>query len=357
MGSSARRVVPAQRSEGPKTACSVTFPGTFQDARCRNLAQAVEEVTAVNRGRLFVPSGRDGSGIPVSRKLAVITPSYGPDSELFGELHRSVLHHTSEDTVHHVIVPTADQAVFARFAGPRCRIWTEPELLPRRYVRVPRSGLWANLRRPWPPVRGWVIQQALKIAAAANVDADVALLLDSDVVLVRPTHAENFTTDDRLSLYRVEDGVHAGMDRHIKWHHAARGLLGLPATRALPLPDYVSSLNFWDPALVREMQERITKVTGRHWMDAFNSHLHISEFILYGVFVDEVVGATAGPPPYTDSVCHNRWDDTPLDLAAALDFADRLTPSAVGMMISAKSRTPWDVRLAAVQRCAQVAGG
>ncbi|MDF5752463.1 DUF6492 family protein [Spongiactinospora sp. TRM90649] len=289
-------------------------------------------------------------------KLAVITPSYGPDSELFTELHRSVLRHTSDDTVHHVIVPTADKTVFSRFESPRCRIWTEPELLSGRYARIPGTGLWVNLRRPWPPVRGWVIQQALKIAAAGIVDADVVLLLDSDVVLVRPTDVKSFTSDGKLCLYRVADGVHAGMERHVRWHQVARDLLGLPPVTELPLDDYVSSLNFWDPAVVRAMQQRITEVTGRPWMDAFNAQLHISEFILYGVYVDEIVGATAERPPSNTSICHNRWDRTPLDLAAALAFAERLNPSAIGMMISAKSKTPWDVRLAAVERCDQVAG-
>jgi hypothetical protein len=289
-------------------------------------------------------------------QLAIITPSYGPDAALFAELHRSVLQHTSPDTVHHVIVPTADKRVFGEYAGPRCRIWTEPELLPRHYVRVPRSGLWVNVKRPWPPVRGWVMQQAIKIAAAGMLDADVVLLLDSDVVLVRDTSVERFKADGRLCLFRLEGGVHEGMPRHLLWHQAARELLGLPPAPVPPLADYVSSLNFWEPAVVGAMQRHISEVTGRHWLDAFNSRLHISEFILYGVFVDEVLGVSSERPPSNSTICHNRWDRTPLDLDAAIAFAEGLGPKAIGMMISAKSKTPWDARLAAVRRCAQVTG-
>ncbi|WP_113702597.1 DUF6492 family protein [Nonomuraea lactucae] len=289
-------------------------------------------------------------------ELAVVTPSFGPDAELFAQLHASVLEHTTEDTVHHVIVPAGDRERFAGFAGPRCRVWTEPELLPRRYVRVPRSGLWVNALRPWPPIRGWVIQQALKLAATARAEARAVLVADSDIVLVRPVDVAAFRADGQLRLHRVERGVHAGMPRHVRWHQVARDLLGLPPAPPPPLHDYVSSLTFWDPVVVRAMQGRIAESAGRPWLDAFNARLHISEFILYGVFVDELYAA-GGPPAGDDTICHNYWDRTPLDRDGALAFADRLGPEAIGMMISAKSGTPPSVREAAVRRCAEVAGG
>jgi hypothetical protein len=289
-------------------------------------------------------------------ELAVITPSYRDDVGLFPELHRSVLRFTSAETIHHVFVPERDVRLFAPFAGPRCRVWPRSELLPSRYRLVPRSDVYVNVRRPWPPVRGWVMQQAIKIAAAGVIEADVVLLADSDVVLVRPTTAERFLADGRLCLYRDERGVTADMERHVIWHRVARELLGLPAAPPPPLPDYVSPLNFWDPAIVRAMQRRITETTGLHWMDAFNSQLHISEFILYGVFVDEVLSASSTPPPSNITICHNNWQRTPLGNDDALAFADRLGPEAIAMMISAKSRTPEDVRAAAIQRCVQAAG-
>lgn len=286
-------------------------------------------------------------------ELAVVTPTYRPDAELFAQLHRSVLEHTAEDTVHHVIVPTADRALFAGYEGPRCRLWTYREILPRRIVRPPGTALWIDARRPWPPLRGWVVQQAAKIAVTARLDARVVLVADSDVVFVRRARAEHFRAGGQVSLYRVDDGVHAGMPDHLAWHRAARELLGLPGPVTPPLPDYVSSLACWDPALVRAMTARITEATGRDWLSAFTGHLQISEFIVYGVFVEEVLRAV---PPVDTALCHSRWDRTPLDPAGAVAFADRLGPRAIGMMISAKSRTPMAARLAAIQRCALITG-
>lgn len=284
-------------------------------------------------------------------ELAVITPTYRPDAELFADLHASVLRHTGQQVVHHVIVPDVDQTIFGRFAGPRCRVWTASELMPGRYLRLPRLNYRLNVRRPWPPVRGWVMQQALKIAAAATLDADVVLMADSDVVLVRDVTAATFVTDGKLPLFRMPDAVHAGMPDHVHWHKIARQLLGLPPAPGLPLPDYVSALNVWSPDTVRAMQAKVAEVTGRHWMDAFTSQLQISEFILYGVFVDELLAGDT-PWPGESAICHNYWETTPLTVDAALEFADALQPEAVGMMISAKSHTPHDVRLAAIARCA-----
>ncbi|WP_336209659.1 DUF6492 family protein [Nonomuraea sp. LPB2021202275-12-8] len=284
-------------------------------------------------------------------QLAVITPSYAQDAELFALLHRSVLENTSEDTVHHVFVPPGDREIFARYQGPRCHVWVRSELLPSRYVRLPGTDLYVNYRRPWPPLRGWVMQQTVKIAAADLIDADAMLIVDSDAVLVRPTSAAAFTVDGRLCLYRLEGGVTAEMERHVVWHQVARELLGLPPAPAPPLPDYVTALTFWDPAVVRAMQRHISEVTGRDWIDAFNSRLHISEFILYGVFVDEVLKTS---PPVNTTICHLSYNHEPWDEATAVAFADRLAPDAIGMMISAKSHTPMDARLAAIRRCAQV---
>lgn len=282
--------------------------------------------------------------------LAVITPTWRPDAALFAHLHRSVLEHTPDDTVHHLIVPAAHRSVFAGYEGRRCRIWTHPELLPRRYVRLP-GGVWINTRRPWPPVRGWVMQQAAKLAAAAAVDADVVLIADSDSVLVRPTSADRLLVDGRTCLYRADGAIHDGMQRHVQWHQVARDLLGLPAAPDPPLPDYVSGIGVWDPPAVRAMLRRITEVTGRHWVDAFTSRLHISEFIVYGVFVDEVCDPS---PPGDDAICHTYYEQTPLDMAGAMDFVEALKPETIGMMIAGNSGTPPEVRLAAIRRSAEI---
>ena len=79
------------------------------------------------------------------------------------------------------------------------------------------------------------------------------------------------------------------LPRHIAWHRAARTLLGLPPAEA-PYSDYISAMLACDPANVRRMLARVTAVSGRPWTTAITRQLHFSEWTLYGVFVDEVIG-------------------------------------------------------------------
>ena len=269
-------------------------------------------------------------------ELPVITPSYRADASIFEQLHRSVLEFTPESTVHHVFVPMQDRHLFTQYEGARCRIWTSSELLPARHLA---GG-------------GWVMQQAIKIAAAAQLDAEAVLLVDSDVVLVRPVRADRFRSAGRLNLCRHENSITPEM-RHFRWHQIARDLLGLPQAPP-PLHDYISPLSFWEPATVRAMQARIREVTGQAWLDAFTSEQTISEYILYGVFVDEILSCAGPRPPGVWGVSLNAHQLTPLDHDAAIAFANRLGPAAVAIMISARSDTPEEVRRTAIRRCTEI---
>lgn len=283
--------------------------------------------------------------------VAVITPSFGPDAPIFQDLRKSVMLHMPPSTVHHVVVPRGDHAIFARFTGSHCAVRTEPQLLPRRYLRTPVGGMWTNLRRPWPPVRGWVMQQALKIAAAGLMQTKAVIIADSDVVLVRSVGLSDLVQGDEVKLYRLDGAVHGGMERHVRWHRVARRLLGLETVVRPPLHDYVSSFNIWDPSVVRGMQARISEVTGRPWIDAVTAELQVSEFVLYGVYVDEVLGGLGSGGYLNAGFCHNYWDTTPLDGAGAEVFAAAVPQEALAVMISAKSRTPREVRQWVQQRC------
>ncbi len=279
-------------------------------------------------------------------RLAIITPSYAPDFELCADLHRSVLRHSPEPVRHHIIVPRRDLALFGRLAGPRLVLHDEAEFLPRSIRSLPGTKYRVNLRRPFPPLRGWILQQLIKLAAAARADADVVVLVDSDIEFVRPFTADTFRSDGAVRFYRKPDDVDDRLPRHVRWHRAARALLGLPDTPP-PYHDYVSSLLAWDPAVVRQLLERVEQVTGRRWSDAVGAHLHFSEWTLYGVFVDHLMGDEARAFATDDSRCHAYWDEAPLDDAGAREFVARAGPDDIAVMISAKSRTPLRTRRAA----------
>ena len=280
--------------------------------------------------------------------LAVITPSYARDFELCRELNCSVLEWTPPEVDHHLIVPTGDLKLFDPLRSPRTRIWTVDEMLPRRIWSVPKTNAWLNLRRPYPPIRGWVAQQLVKLHAAANLGTDVLVLADSDVVFVRPVTLETFRRNGLVRFYRADNAVDTHLPRHLIWHQVASRLLGLPPAGPPPLPDYISAFNAWDRKVVLGLRDRIEEVTGRRWLDAIAAELHVSEFILYGVFVDRVLKKSAEVSAANSMLCHSYWEATPLAPASAAGFVSGLAPEDVAVMISAKSGTPLDVRRGAL---------
>ena len=276
--------------------------------------------------------------------FAVLTPSYAPDFELCRELNRSVMQWTAPDVHHHLVVPQWDRKLFAALRGPRTRVWTVDELVPRRMLPLSIFNVWLDPRRPYPPIRGWVMQQIVKFAAAAELGADLLVLADSDVVLVRPVTIETFRKGDRVRFYRSEGAVDWRLPRHLLWHEVARRLLGLPPAGPPPFPDYISSFNVWDRRIVLALRERLEAVTGRPWLDVIASNLHISEFILYGVFVDAVLGASAPVIPEGSMLCHSYWGPEPMAGGTVSAFVRALQPDDVAVMISARSDTKPGVR-------------
>jgi hypothetical protein len=279
-------------------------------------------------------------------RMAIVTKSFAPDFELCVDLHRSVLRCLPESVHHNIIVPRQDQRLFSQLAGPRTHIRPESDFLPRSFVPVPRTNMMVNLRRPLPPARGWILQQIVKLAAVAASEEDVVLVADSDVEFVRPFEAGELVESGVVRFYRKPQAVDEHLPRHVIWHQVARRLLGLPKAEP-PYTDYISAMLACDPAIVRRMLDRITAVTGRPWATAIARQVHFSEWTLYGVFVDDVLGAPANSHASGDPLCHAHWGTTPLTQAGAREFLRGLQPTDIAAMISAKSRTPVEVKRAA----------
>jgi hypothetical protein len=275
--------------------------------------------------------------------LAVITPSYAPDLELCSDLNESVLRNTPGAVRHYIITPRRDVKPFSRLRGTRTEVLSVDEVMPRHVLPVPGANFWLNVRRPWPPVRGWVMQQVIKLQMAAQLDVGLLLLADSDVLLVRPVSAETFRLGGQTRFYRRDNEIDGGKPRHLVWCDVACKLLGVPPAPP-PHPDYISPFNVWERRIAIALQERIQQTTGRHWLDAITGQMHFSEFVLYGMFIDKVLGTRANVIETRSMLCHSYWERTPLDAAEAGKFVREMPPDDVAVMISAKSGTPLEVR-------------
>jgi hypothetical protein len=287
------------------------------------------------------PPTPDDNGL----EMVVVTPSWAPDLELFSDLHESVLRCFPRSVRHLVVTAERDQAAFRRFEGPRCEVLSTGDVLPRHVKVFPPTRMRVNLRRPVPPLRGWIVQQLVKLALAEQLEEKVIVVVDSDVVFLRPVTVSVFAPHGHVRFYRKDGGVSKEMARHVRWHEVARALLGLPPAPPLPLPDYISALNAWDRDLVIAALRHIEDATGRPWLTAVGRNVHFSEFILYGVFVDEIARPDASVVT-DDPLCHFYWDTVPLTVDTGLERLGSIKPADVAVMISAKSNTPMPVRRA-----------
>lgn len=277
--------------------------------------------------------------------LEIITPSYRPDFELCVDLADSVRQY-GRGTSHRIIVPTSDRALFGQLENDHCTVSEVGDILPRHLHKVVGRNVWVNSRAPWPPVRGWIAQQLVKLAAAAASTADYVLLVDSDVVFVRPFSAATYTGEDatRVTLYRKDNAVHAEMRRHLQWDAVARTLLGLPADSSPIKHDYICCPCLWRTDLVRAMLDVVSRTTGTHWATAIGRQLHFSEMVLYGVYADAVSPDFAEIDRTDNMHCANHYDETPLNDARMSALLASATGDDVAIMVSAKSGTSLDVR-------------
>src|SRR5262245_45571805 len=158
--------------------------------------------------------------------LSILTLSFRGDFELCRLLCESVDDFVP-DTIEHVIaVPRSDLGLFKALANSRRRLITQEELLPgwlrriplpgptlRRVFRLPRRNIYFT---PRPRiVRGWIVQQLMKLRAAATATSDIVLHADSDMAFIRPLKLDLIVRQGRARLYR-KPGV--GPDpRHRPW--------------------------------------------------------------------------------------------------------------------------------------------
>lgn len=148
--------------------------------------------------------------------ICILTLSYAADIERFALLRHS-LDAFAAGLEHVAIIDTEDLPLFRqRFAGsPRVRFIPTSSVLPAGAERQRRfwRGFWGrNLQRlEWRArsharfYSGWKMQQIAKIRAAARLDYDAFVFLDSDTFVTAPIEqADFFDQQGRLLLRQAE---------------------------------------------------------------------------------------------------------------------------------------------------------
>ncbi|MGF1526908.1 MAG: DUF6492 family protein [Candidatus Competibacterales bacterium] len=251
----------------------------------------------------------------------LITPTYAPDFERAELLCRSVDRFVADCREHLLVIDRRDQALFRPLAGDNRRLVIKEELLPP-WLHPPLVG-----RRWWwswrtLPVRGWIVQQIAKLSMGSVCEGELLVFADSDVAFVRPFCLGSLATPEGARLYAGPRKPEDYRDRrHNNWYRHAASVFDL-AGDAHCHRDYITQLVVWRRSVLGQLTAALTAKAGYDWRLALARTLDFSEYILYGVFVEHVLGlAAAGHFATEEELAYCSWHHTiasPGELAAFL---------------------------------------
>lgn len=248
--------------------------------------------------------------------VTLLTLSFSGDLALCRMLCASV-DRFADPSMHHVLaVPRRERALFADMAGPRRTVMAQEDLLPRWLLRLPmprpawrkrlglpRRDVYLSLKSM--PVRGWIAQQIMKIALALSLPGEIVVHLDSDFVFVRKFTLQDIMIDGKARLQREGGAGDGAMYR--PWNLAASRLLGI-GEADYHGADFVDFPVVWRRENVVRLTERIERECAMPWQLALAKTPNFSEYVLYGVFCEKVLGfAEAGHAPTANSLCRTIW--------------------------------------------------
>lgn len=270
----------------------------------------------------------------------IATPSYSGDIERCRLLCASIDRFVSGHAMHYILVEDRDLALFRPLEGPRRTVLPESALLPAWLKARPdpfslgRRRVWTSLgalARGVPPLRGWHAQQLRKFALPLVSREDVVLFADSDMLFLRPFSLDSLAADGAVRLYAKPGGIRADMTEHVSWCGMAADLLGLPAP-AMPSPDYINNLVTWRRDNVLALHRHIEAVSGRDWVSAIARQRRFSEYMIYGYFVERVLGlAASGHVADSHELCKVYWGGDAGGIASLRSFEEVLERGQVAV--------------------------
>lgn len=285
----------------------------------------------------FVGCGDARAEVTRAARIGILTCSFRGDLQLCRMLCNSVDRLVPDDITHLVVVPGKDVELFRSMTNHRRQVVAQERWLPPGFWRVPvPTKVWRSVGLPMrdiylsprtPPVRGWIVQQIIKLAASRDLDCEVILHADSDIVFIRRLRPERLITDGKVRLYHNPE---AGETMpHATWHLAAAKLLGIKPSRYFGA-DYIDALPTWRRSVVVRLTSDLEARFGTDWRITLARTPHFAEYILYGIFVEHVLGLEqAGHVADVESLALTRWQGDFEDEPAMDAFVRSLRPGHV----------------------------
>ena len=281
------------------------------------------------------PAEREGNS--GRHDFCFVTLSHRSDLERCELLVRSMDRHVPPGTPHYLVVDRRDRRMFARFNSAGRTVLCVEDILPWSVFRLPLvPALWFSLKTR--PFRNWILQQLVKLAIPTKLSQDVLIYVDTDVAFIRPFDPCSYVRDGRVRLFRIP-GAHRG-EPQTSWHRTAGRLLGLPPSDYYGA-SYVGDLISWLAPNVVKLHEHIERVTGRDWLAAACTQWQMAEYLLYGTFIDHVLGEDRSGHYFDPTPnCFGWWEWRPLAAEEVPRWFEEAGPQFVAVMVASYSKTP-----------------
>ncbi|MDJ0897201.1 MAG: DUF6492 family protein [Xenococcus sp. MO_188.B8] len=277
----------------------------------------------------------------------IITPSYKADFARCRLLAESIDQFACSRINHYLIVDQKDFKLFQQLSTPNRTVITVESILPWWIQKIPlmKNG-WFSLKTL--PIRNWLLQQIVKLEIANHIREDIMIFVDSDVAFVRPfEHHQFISQDGKVRLFKESIPL-SQWDFKIEyqWYDNASSLLNLPQFSEFsdqnPVLNYVGNCISWKRENVLKLHQHIEKVTHKFWIKAITSYWNLSEYTLYGTFVDQVLKENSDHYYDSQLLTHDYWLRMPLSGENLQQFFDSIPPECIAIMITSKSKTPVD---------------
>ena len=268
---------------------------------------------------------------------ALVTPSYWMDVERCRYLLESTERWVHERVRHYLLVANRDLPLFKPLLNSRTSLIVVEDIIPRWLIRMPGvRRFWISLRTR--PVKNWILQQIVKLSAPSAVPEDVLLYADSDMFFIAPFDPWRYERDGSVPLF-AETGQRGLLPTHERWQVTCSKLLGVPWQVDFDV-NYVGQLIWWRRPNALGAVRRIEQTTGKAWQQVIAPLGGFSEYILYGLHCDRILGEQSGHWHDREirTLCY--WDTEPLDVAALETLKAQRAAHHHSVMVSSKSRTP-----------------
>jgi hypothetical protein len=269
---------------------------------------------------------------------ALVTPSFRLDLQRCELLVESVQARLASHVRHYIVVDRRDVPLFKHFESDRTRILIVEDIVPWWIFRAPGlRRFWISLRTR--PLKNWILQQIVKLSIPGVVSEDVLLYADSDVFFIAPFDPRSLERAGKVPLF-VETGQRGLIRSNDHWHGVAAKLLGIPQDPDGYDTNYIGNVITWRRQNALALTRRLEEVAGKAWPLTLAPLNAFSEYVLYGMFAQRVLGESSQQWDDPQLRTLNYWLTQSLSYDELAQFRATSEPHHHSVMISAKSRTP-----------------